>query len=64
MNKNSISSEILTVKEVASFLKMKESWVYQRVFHKEIPHLKIGNLLRFSLVEVNEWLELKKTNIN
>ncbi len=51
---------ILTVKELATILKMKESWVRQRVHKDEIPYYKVGHLVRFNYSEIVSWLELKK----
>ena len=39
--------ELMTVKEVAEYLKVTEWSVYQRVSRRQIPYLKMGRLLRF-----------------
>jgi excisionase family DNA binding protein len=39
--------ELMTVKEVAEYLKVTEWSVYQRVSRRQIPFLKMGRLLRF-----------------
>lgn len=36
-----------TVADVAAFLKASRRWVYQRVESGELPHLKLGGLIRF-----------------
>lgn len=33
--------------DVASFLKVSRSWVYHRAECGELPHLRVGGLLRF-----------------
>ena len=33
--------------DVARFLKTSRSWVYMRVERNEIPHLRVGGLIRF-----------------
>ena len=48
----------LTVKEVAQYLNMKASTVYAWV--PEMPHYKIGNLLRFRKEDVDAWMETKR----
>jgi excisionase family DNA binding protein len=41
------------VRDVARLLNVSRSWVH---LHKhEIPHLRIGGLLRFDLAEVRSW---------
>ena len=48
----------LTVKEVAQYLGMKTSTVYAWV--REIPHYKVGNLIRFKREDVDAWMETKR----
>ena len=51
---------LLTVHEVAEFLKVPVSWVYERTRRRgseQLPHLKIGKYLRFRLHEVESYLE-------
>lgn len=48
----------LTVKEVARYLGMKTSTIYAWV--PEIPHYKVGNLLRFKKEDVDAWMETKR----
>jgi excisionase family DNA binding protein len=48
----------LTVKEVAQYLGMKTSTVYAWV--PEMPHYKIGNLLRFKKEDVDAWMDTKR----
>jgi excisionase family DNA binding protein len=52
--------KIMTVKDIANFLQMKESWVRQRVHKDEIPYYKIGNLVRFNFKDITSWLDTKK----
>jgi excisionase family DNA binding protein len=53
-------SDLMTVSEVAAFLKVPVSWVYERTRRRgieRIPHVKLGKYLRFSLPEIQEWLQ-------
>lgn len=36
-----------TVADVASFLQVSRSWVYQRAAENVLPHIKVGALVRF-----------------
>lgn len=56
----SATIELLTISEVAELMKLSESYIYKRVRARELPHLKIGNLLRFKAEEVLGWLEGKR----
>jgi excisionase family DNA binding protein len=43
----------LTVDELADYLKVKKSWIYQKVHSKDIKYHKIGNKLRFKKSEID-----------
>ncbi len=45
----------LSVKEVANYLNVKISTVYSRV--NEIPHYRVGRLLRFKKLDIEAWME-------
>ena len=52
--------ELLTVAEIAAALKVPVGWVYERTRRRgpdQMPHLKVGKYLRFSLPDVAHWLE-------
>lgn len=54
-----LSSDLLTVAEVAAVLKLPVSWIYERTRRRgleRIPHFKLGKYLRFSEREVLDWL--------
>ena len=56
---------LLTVGEVAEFLQVPVSWVYQqtrRRCHDRIPGFRLGKYWRFTSEDVTAWLEAKRTN--
>lgn len=58
--------DLLTVKELATQLKVPDSWVYgetRKGGEKSIPRLKVGKYLRFSLAEVLEWLRKRQDEV-
>ncbi len=48
--------EILTVEEVAEWLRVNRKTVYEAASRDEIPCRKIGRILRFSREAVVQWL--------
>ena len=52
-----MDKKLFTVEEVAQFLNVKISWVRSAVFRREIPFIKVGNLVRFQECDLREWLE-------
>jgi excisionase family DNA binding protein len=47
---------IFDVKELADYLSVSPSWIYNRTHLKEIPHLKIDGQLRFRKRDIDKWL--------
>ncbi len=52
-----LEDPILTIPEVARYLKMSKSKVYNLVSKKEIPHLKIGRNVRIRQADLQRWIE-------
>ncbi len=48
---------IMTVPEVARYLKMSKSKLYYLVQRKQIPHIKIGRNVRIRESDLNRWIE-------
>lgn len=49
--------EILTLKQVAEFLKVTERTIYRLAAAKKIPAFKVGGTWRFSKGEINQWIQ-------
>jgi excisionase family DNA binding protein len=45
---------LMTVHDLATFLNVKQSWIYGHM--REIPHYKIGSLVRFDPAQLQRWL--------
>lgn len=56
--------EILTVKELAEYLKIAEKTAYRFVSEGKIPAFKVGSAWRFRKAEIDRWIAAQeKTNI-
>ncbi len=55
-----MNKQLLSVNELAEYLNVPKSWIYDRTHRDAIPHIKLGRLVRFDLEEVLEWLNNKK----
>lgn len=51
-----MEDEILTIREVAEYLKIKEKTAYALVARGEIPGFKVGGSWRFRKSELNRWI--------
>jgi excisionase family DNA binding protein len=57
--------DLATVSQIAEFLQVPNSWVYERTRRRgveRIPHFKLGKYLRFSRCEVLEWVHRQRGN--
>lgn len=53
-----ITREILTVKELAERWKLNPYWIYHHI--RELPHFKVGSLVRFDAQEVEDHFQVSK----
>lgn len=52
-----MESDILTIKEVAGYLKVNERTIYRLVNKGDIPAFKVGNAWRFERDKIVLWME-------
>lgn len=55
INRN--GTEILTIKQVADYLKVTERTIYKLAAAKQIPAFKVGGSWRFSLADIDIWIK-------
>lgn len=55
-----MSDEIITIKEVAEYLKIKEKTAYALAAKGEIPGFKVGGAWRFRKSEIDKWIKEKE----
>jgi excisionase family DNA binding protein len=48
--------EILTLKEVAEYLKVTDRTIYRLAGAKKIPAFKVGGTWRFSRADIDKWI--------
>lgn len=56
MTKNNSESGILTIKEVAEYLKVTERTIYRLAAAKKIPAFKVGGTWRFRTADIDGWI--------
>lgn len=57
-----MTSEIMTIKEVAAYLKLKEKTAYRLAADGKIPGFKVGGSWRFKQSDIEQWIEDKKAS--
>ena len=57
MTSSADEGEILTLKQVADFLKVTQRTIYRLAAAKKIPAFKVGGTWRFSRAELDQWIQ-------
>lgn len=57
-----MSDEILTLKEVADYLKLAEKTAYRLAAEGKLPGFKVGGSWRFKKEDVLQWIEEQKNS--
>jgi excisionase family DNA binding protein len=57
MPSNTIEGEILTIREIAEYLKVNERTIYRLAAAKQMPAFKIGGSWRFSRQDIDSWIK-------
>ena len=55
-----MNDEILTLKEVAEYLKLAEKTAYRLAAEGKLPGFKVGGSWRFKEADIENWIEEKK----
>jgi len=56
-----MNDEILTLKEVAAYLKLAEKTAYKLAAEGKLPGFKVGGSWRFKKEDIESWIEQRKT---
>jgi excisionase family DNA binding protein len=55
-----MTEQILTLKEVATYLKLTEKTAYRLAAEKKLPGFKVGGSWRFKASDLEDWIEQQK----
>lgn len=55
-----MSDEILTIQELAEYLKLNEKTAYRLAAEKKLPGFKVGGSWRFKRDDLEAWIEEQK----
>lgn len=56
-----MTDEILTIQELAGYLKLNEKTAYRLASEGKLPGFKVGGSWRFKRVDLEKWIEEQKT---
>jgi DNA binding domain, excisionase family len=57
-----MTDQILTIKDVAIYLKLAEKTAYKLAAEGKLPGFKVGGSWRFKQADIESWIEAKKTS--
>jgi excisionase family DNA binding protein len=55
-----IQKRLLTIEETSEYLSISPKGLYNMVYRREIPFVKIKGKLRFDIREIDNWIEEQK----
>ncbi|MEB0082324.1 helix-turn-helix domain-containing protein [Glaciimonas sp. Gout2] len=50
-------NDVLTIAEVAEYLKVAERTIYRLAAAKKVPAFKVGGMWRFSRADIDAWIK-------
>lgn len=56
-----MNDEILTIKDIAEYLKLSEKTAYRLASDGKLPGFKVGGSRRFKKVDIEKWIEENKS---
>lgn len=57
MSTSTSEGEILTIKQVADYLKVTQRTIYRLAAAKKVPAFKVGGSWRFSRADIDNWIK-------
>ena len=58
-----MNDEILTIQEIANFLKIKEKTAYDLAAKGKLPGFKVGGSWRFRRSDIETWIDAKTPKV-
>lgn len=55
--------EILTIKDVAEYLKVTERTIYRLAAAKKMPAFKVGGIWRFRMTDIDDWIAAQSKKV-
>lgn len=52
-----MQTDIMTIKELAAYLKMAEKTLYRLAANGDVPGFKVGGAWRFRKSEIDKWID-------
>lgn len=63
MSTGTSKDQILTIKQVADYLKVTERTIYRLAAAKKIPAFKVGGSWRFRTADIDSWIAAQSQDV-
>jgi excisionase family DNA binding protein len=63
MSTSTTEGEILTIRQVADYLKVTERTIYRLAAAKKIPAFKVGGTWRFRKADIDSWIAAQSQDV-
>lgn len=57
------NAEIMTIREVADYLKVNDRTIYRLLSAKKLPAFKVGGSWRFKKADIDQWISDQSENV-
>ena len=57
------NAEIMTIREVAEYLKVNDRTIYRLLSGKKLPAFKVGGSWRFKKADIDQWISDQSENV-
>ncbi len=58
-----MTDEIMTIKELATYLKVTEKSIYRLLSNSKLPAFKVGGTWRFRREEIDKWIKAQEKEL-
>lgn len=59
-----MTDKIMTIKELATYLKVTEKSIYRLLSNSKLPAFKVGGTWRFRREEIDKWIKAQEKELN
>lgn len=58
-----MQTDVMTIRELAAYLKMAEKTLYRLAAEGSVPGFKVGGSWRFRKSEIDKWIKAQEKNL-
>ena len=59
----SMVKRLINITDASEYLGIKKTTLYSWIHQKQIPYIKMGRLVKFDLLEIDDWILQKRVKV-